>query len=229
MREQEKLYESSSGDESNIILSKDEQKMLRGYKTTSDGRTTSYFNREISEQEKKLIGNITPQRLMQPETPTDAPFPSGTTQSESAWNSAQTWEERDTTEWCTVTLKKRLTDTTALSNLYASSITNVDIVSGDASFALSSGRKRYIFDYTVELKFSVTAEGEEEDVASGSLKLIDVCSGTVNNGDYEIEHRWSNAPKVAHGDAVLLFCKNDLIGAVKVSVLKFVDDFSAHY
>ena len=29
---------------------------MRGYKKTADGRTTTYFNREISEEEKKLLG-----------------------------------------------------------------------------------------------------------------------------------------------------------------------------
>ena len=36
---------------------------LRGYKTTTDGRTTSYFHRELSEEEKRIIGDITPKRL----------------------------------------------------------------------------------------------------------------------------------------------------------------------
>eukprot|EP00956_Cyclotella_meneghiniana_P040522 scaffold198162_cov30-Cyclotella_meneghiniana.AAC.1 len=37
--------------------------MLRGYKKTSDGRTTSYFTREQTEKEKELIGCIQPKRL----------------------------------------------------------------------------------------------------------------------------------------------------------------------
>ena len=36
---------------------------LRGYKKTSDGRTTSYFTREQTEKEKELIGCIQPKRL----------------------------------------------------------------------------------------------------------------------------------------------------------------------
>ena len=44
-------------------LTEEELKMLRGYKKTSDGRTTSYFNREQTEHEKELIGCIAPKRL----------------------------------------------------------------------------------------------------------------------------------------------------------------------
>jgi len=44
-------------------LTEKELAMFRGYKKTSDGRTTSYFTREQSEHEKALIGNIAPQRL----------------------------------------------------------------------------------------------------------------------------------------------------------------------
>merc|ERR1711871_297029 len=38
-------------------------KGLRGYKKTSDGRTTSYFNNELDEHTKSLIGNIAPKRI----------------------------------------------------------------------------------------------------------------------------------------------------------------------
>merc|ERR1711968_314436 len=36
---------------------------LRGYKKTSDGRTTSYFNNELDEHTKSLIGSIAPKRI----------------------------------------------------------------------------------------------------------------------------------------------------------------------
>jgi hypothetical protein len=37
---------------------------MRGYKMTSDGRKTTYFNREISEEERKLLGDSTPKPLI---------------------------------------------------------------------------------------------------------------------------------------------------------------------
>merc|ERR1711956_64706 len=79
---------------------------MRGYKKTADGRTTSYFTREQSAEEKAML-NIAPKQISdctpQPITPS-----SSTGESGSAWNHAGTWEEKDTTEWCKNHLEKRL-------------------------------------------------------------------------------------------------------------------------
>lgn len=225
--EKERMENASDDDDDGEKLSKEEQQTLRGYKTTSDGRTTSYFNREISEEEKRLIGNVAPQRI-QTELSSDVPIPSSNTPTRSAWNSAQTWEERDTTEWCTAALKTRLNDATAASEQYRSVITAVKNISGEASFAISNGKKRYIFDYSAELKFHVKEQSEDCKVASGTLKLVDVCSGTVNDGDYGIEFGWSKAPE-KNEDVVTNFCRNELLKSVRASVQNFVQDFSEHY
>lgn len=37
--------------------------VLRGYKTTSDGRKTTFFNNELDEKTKELIGDITPKAI----------------------------------------------------------------------------------------------------------------------------------------------------------------------
>lgn len=36
---------------------------MKGYKTNSKGQKTTYFNRELTENEKKLIGDITPKKI----------------------------------------------------------------------------------------------------------------------------------------------------------------------
>ena len=36
---------------------------MKGYKTNSKGQKTTYFNRELSEEEKHLIGDITPKKI----------------------------------------------------------------------------------------------------------------------------------------------------------------------
>jgi tetratricopeptide (TPR) repeat protein len=66
---------------------------MRGYKLTADGRKTTFFNRELDEQTKALIGSIAPQKL-------DAPAAVATDSSKSqggasAWNTAGTFEAVD--------------------------------------------------------------------------------------------------------------------------------------
>merc|ERR1711991_817101 len=55
-KEKKEKVEIDEEDEKNL-------KDLRGYKKTSDGRTTSYFNNELDEETKSLIGNIAPKRI----------------------------------------------------------------------------------------------------------------------------------------------------------------------
>lgn len=225
-REQARKEESSDDDDE---LTEEEKKMFRGYKKTSDGRTTSYFTREISDNEKKLIGNIAPQKLDASNDTGPKPIAaSNNGKTQSAWNAAQTWEERDTTDWCTSALEKRLNETTAIMQPFSATITKVKLPSGHASFVLSSGKKRYVFDYTAELEFKVHDEDDEK-VASGTLNLIDMCSATARSGEYEVELKWKKSPKGEHAGKVTSLCKDDLIQAAKASVMNFVEDFNAHY
>lgn len=108
----------------------------RGYKTTSDGRKTSYFNNELDEKTKELIGDITPAKI----TPTkdtganatsagaaaasSAEGPkrldpgSGGGGGVSSWNaSGTTWEERDCTDWAKERLKKHFKSAKASSGV----------------------------------------------------------------------------------------------------------------
>jgi len=89
---------------------------LRGYKKTSDGRTTSFFNNELDEQTKALIGNIQPKKI-DPASAAAAAAPvpvstaaaavgGGASSGSSAWNSAGTYEEVILTPWATNRLKE---------------------------------------------------------------------------------------------------------------------------
>ena len=43
--------------------SKDNKNDMRGYKMNSKGQKTTFFNRELSENDMKLIGDITPKKI----------------------------------------------------------------------------------------------------------------------------------------------------------------------
>lgn len=240
-----KKHDSSSSDEE--TLTEKELAMFRGYKKTTDGRTTSYFNRELSNAEKSLIGNTTPQLLTTssnttPSTSllsnTSSPRSSSLTSS-SAWNTAQTWEERNTTDWCSSCLKRKLQDTVATTVMLKAHFYDVE-VKGDSCFATSSGRKRYIFDFHATVKFKVfipvtadvESEGppsEDDDVlAKGTLVLPDV-SSTVDDGQYEINLTWKKRTKEPWGEKVMDFGKAELAGGVRGSVKAFVDEFNTQY
>lgn len=72
---------------------------MRGYKTTADGKVTTFFHNELSEEAKALIGDIAPKKIE-----ADQAIAAGVENCDkasgndvSAWNKAGTWESRDMT------------------------------------------------------------------------------------------------------------------------------------
>ena len=97
-----------------IEATRDSSSKMKGYKITSDGRKTTYFNREMTEAEKILLGDSTPKQLMNNIPSSDgACFQSLSAKSASsvgsAWNTAGTWEERNHSPWASKRIKQLLT------------------------------------------------------------------------------------------------------------------------
>ena len=212
-------------------LTEKELAQLRGYKKTSDGRTTSYFTREQSHHEKSLIGDITPKRL---ESPTDASAPKPITEAEastgnsaSKWNHAGTWEEKDTTEWCRERLISRLKETKSEAGSLVGIITEVQDMTGDASVAMVSGKKRYIFDFHCKVQFEVKDPDTDDVFAKGSLKLPDICS--THHEELEVNFTgWKKSPSEEHRQAAT-DCVPALTSEVRESVKLWVTDFNNTY
>jgi len=217
-------------DDSDEELTEKELAQLRGYKKTSDGRVTSYFTREQSADEKNLIGDIAPQRLEASSTPT--PIVPSTTEAgkgnPSAWNQAGiTWEEKNTTEWCREQLTARLTETKVEGGELVALVTSVENLTGDASVAIASGKKRYIFDFHCKVKFDVRDPDTDDVVASGSLKLPDICS--THHEELEVETSgWKKKPSSDLSQKAEE-CRTALVPAVRDSVTRFVADFNNEY
>jgi activator of HSP90 ATPase len=87
---------------------------MKGYKMTSDGRKTTYFNREISEEEKTLLGDFTPKPLASnAELSTNgigaqSSSAKSASSSGSAWNTAGTWEEKNQSPWAAKRIQELL-------------------------------------------------------------------------------------------------------------------------
>ena len=103
---------NSSVQPSNGIQSKSSLEM-KGYKMTSDGRKTTYFNREMTEEEKVLLGDSTPKPLSSTTSSVSDKIdgnikPVVGSSTGSAWNTAGTWEERNVTAWAIKHVKELL-------------------------------------------------------------------------------------------------------------------------
>ena len=232
------------------VLTEKELATLRGYKKTSDGRTTSYFTREQTDHEKELIGSIAPKRL--DDSSSSLPSPNlisdlgGAGGGPSAWNaSGTTWEEKDTTDWCTKALEQCLLDTTSAhysstsSKTFIAVVKKVTDVKGDASVAIAGGKKRYIYDYHVDgIEYEISdADGGANVVASGSIRLPEVHSAnTSSSNEEELEVEvlaWKIAPEDEDTEASLVQdcveCRKVMVADVRKSVLAFVEKFNVNF
>jgi len=206
---------------------------MRGYKKTADGRITSYFSREQSAEEKAML-DIAPKPISdstpQPITPSSAAGEGAARGS--SWNHAGTWEEKDTTEWCKARLETRLLETKVEAsgsdgdNLCCS-VTTVKDVTGDASVAVVSGKKRYIFDLHCKVVFEIKEESTGDVIAKGTLNLPDICS--THHEELEVGSAgWKKNPSTENHQ-VAYDCRLRIVSEIRESVKLWVKDFNNHY
>lgn len=243
-RRKEKAARKAAGksfkdDDDDEDFTEKELAAMRGYKKTADGRVTSYFTREQSAEEKAML-DITPKPIAidstpQPITPTSSTKGDA---SSSAWNHAGTWEEKDTTDWCKSHLEKRLLQTKVEApglngTTLIGTVTKVKDVTGDASVALVSGKKCYIFDLHCSVKFSIRGQKSsgvvdgESIVASGNLQLPDICSTSHDELEVEIGS-WKTRPS-GPNQQVANDCRLRLVSEVRESIKLWVNDFNEQY
>lgn len=141
---------------------------VKGYKIVN-GKKTSYFHNELSEDAAKLIGNIAPQKIDGPIVE-EAPATGA-----SAWNKAGTWEEKDCTNWAKESLEKIMLETSTSEW----KITKANVDSGHASVAMVRGKKRYIF----EMEKVVLDWDFDDGMASGTVRMVGF-DGTDEDYDF---------------------------------------------
>jgi hypothetical protein len=150
----------SSSKDDDVELIEGESDVVRGYKKTKDGRTTSYFTRELDEKAKSLIGDITPKRIVSKTTNNNTPKRIDGSEAvrndkQSAWNTAGTWEDKDKTKWAKKRLKTLMEDIVIIEeNGNNCQVTKVEKLEGDASIISARGKVRYVYDFGFELKFT---------------------------------------------------------------------------
>lgn len=226
-REAEKANKKEDSDSDDDELTEQELAMMRGYKKTKDGRTTSYFTREVASDVKF---DIAPKRLDDASSTQSGPVsisPSNGSSAPSAWNSAGTWEDRDTTLWCTDQLRKRLLETSLTTETVDVDIAEVDKLSGHASVALTAGKKRYIFEYDSSLKYEMKSLESDKVIASGKVRLPDICSAMHD----ELEVTFDAFTKRPATEFVELVdeTKGQLAAELRRQVQRWVDDFNKQY
>ncbi|RLN98070.1 hypothetical protein BBJ28_00008478 [Nothophytophthora sp. Chile5] len=160
---------------------------MRGYKNG-----LPYFHRELSKEEKHLIGDIAPQKIETAPAAVRAPHDG------SAWNTAGTFEERVVTKWAEVMAVFRLacapekwsalfSDATFSEGNFQATLKAPEKFTGEASICVVRGKKRYLFDFNFQLPFEVAISGGSS--CKGTYTMNDIS----NDEDYEVGS--STSPK----------------------------------
>jgi len=204
---------------------------VRGYKIVN-GKKTSFFHHEQTEEEKRLIGDIAPKKIDTPAaTTSNSTDASGT----SAWNKAGTWEEKDVTSWAKDTLTASLIATSF--TLPAGSpepdakviVTDVKDLSGHASHATVRGKRRFIFEFGFKVNWSVTLPSLRNSTCTGSMTFPDVdgtCEGEYDMVNYTVGTDTPNEAK----HVLERFVRNDgLRNEIVNSLNEWVKLFEATY
>ena len=169
--------------------------VVRGYKKTADGRTTTFFNNELTEEAKALIGDIAPKRI---ENASAVQIQN--VKGASAWNAGSTFEERVMTPWAKDRLKSifnamEVRQANGPEEETVISITKMEAIEGDASIAVMRGKKRHLFDLSFKLNCSGKFGDEKEDKAEGVLTFSDVSSdcNDVYEAHVAVKSRYSTS------------------------------------
>ncbi len=203
---------------------------VRGYKIRSDGKKTSFFDREISDETKQLIGDIAPKRI-DSNNPTEdnAPKPLPVAEGTSAWNKAGTWEERDVTSWAKETLEAALLTAEYVlpegspSPGARATVSKVSKFEGHASYATVRGKKRYIYEFAFTLDWVLTLGDDHTKTCHGKVTFPDV-DGTVELGDgYDIvDYHVDGSSPAGTGPLLQRFVRD---GGLRESIHNKIDDW----
>lgn len=188
---------------------------VRGYKKTADGRTTTFFNHDMDEETKKLIGSIAPKKL----EVTGEVITTGTTAG-SAWNAAGTYEEKIYTPWVTeflgtnfqairlnlidgavpVAIKAIVPDLVSL----VVEVTGTENVNCHAQVTLNRGKRKHVCDYSAALNWTLLlafteASGRPPVTVEGQISVVDLTADKEYEIDQFVVKKFNDVASTASG------------------------------
>ena len=177
---------------------------MRGYRILEDGRKTTYFNMERTEEEKALIGDIRPKKIDNVDQINFA-----AKEGASAWNAGATFEEREMTSWAKDWLKSNLTAIScrieggeAKGDASAElSVVDITDVEGDASVTFTRKKLCHIFDFSFSVKWKVKIDALT--TVEGKLFIPDFNGDLTMDEEIEAELRWSDRSKAGPMERII--------------------------
>lgn len=188
------------------------------------GPKMPYFHRTLSVEDKQLIGDITPKQIKAGDDKNICSTLVGGTSSGSAWNAAQTWEEKNCTEWAMEAMKRTfMQGELACEGAYTVSIIEDAKVRGHANLTHSRGKARYLYEIEIDLEVEVVG-GADWASFGGTLAVTDVINDMLE--DIELNMTWKTRP----GNSLYREVNNMVTGKpMKGALMARLKAFDAEY
>lgn len=208
----------------------DDLKDAKGYKITKDGKKTSYFTRELSDAEKTIIGDFTPQLLSsstnnqsnEPRLLSSKEIASPTQSNGSVWNTGS-FEEKYYNEFAETRLKKLVKEVVYNGEGVTVTVLSIKNCSGDALLTFSRGKRKYIYDYQIEADFKLL-EKQSGNILIGKIFINDI----TGDCDYEIITKVDSNTNNNYYKKYVQSTTNGLQPLLKLALDRFLNDFMEH-
>lgn len=164
-------------------------KSMRGYKTRADGKTTSFFHMDISDEAKALLAqNAGHKKLDAPVNEVSDP------KGKSAWNTAGTWESKNLRKWVEEQLDRWVgfsVDIKAPDGTAGHiSVSKIEGLEGPAEIVMARGKRKKVLDLSFTIHWTLLVADHK---ATGKLIFQDV--STDDEAELRCEVDGSSAPE----------------------------------
>jgi len=201
----------------------DDEEQIRGYKILADGRKTSFFDHQMSEEEKLLLGyersgdgslNLKPKQLSAEEAKALEDQKKSNAGEGSVW-AGNTWEDRKMNSWAEAKLRELAGPCMATTGEDTIAVKEVESFTGTASIYVKQGKKKYFYDLTFKLKWEIESLN-----ASGTLEYKDIVQDDVEDADVTPNVKLGSNTKEA---------VRKLVKALQVELLQALTNFNTEF
>lgn len=154
----------------------------------TEDKKLPYFHRQLSKEDSKLIGDITPKPISQAEA---RQVEADGAKQGSAWNAAQSWEEKDCSKWAHVELESvfgSALEVQAIATPHTVTLESISDINSSAQKTHVRGKARYMYEFSFDLDFTVI-NSDSGAVFNGKLKVSDVINDQLD--DMELDISWT--------------------------------------
>ena len=191
----------------------------------TEDKKLPYFHRQLSTEDSKLIGDITPKPISQTEV---QQAEADAAKQGSAWNAAQSWEEKDCSKWAHVELEtvfgSALEVKATAGSPHTATLDCISDINSSAQKTHVRGKARYMYEFSFDMDFTVinSASGA---VFSGKLKVSDVINDQLD--DIELDLSWSGDRPASQEMTMLrkLLLGKSIKDALKVRMAIFEESY----